>query len=608
MKFKLEITDNKPIEYIGNHEIFNVRDFYLNPQQKFLYNLNDNVFDLSNIFVKDMAGDFFKKIQTSNPCHLIVDKISFGSIEILSEVIAALPEKGVVHIHLKEVSPDCLEKLKKLSVPKQLNLHLNDLPVGSWAILTQVAEIFSHNSNSLILTLNQLSDSSVGELVKTVAGVSSTKISSFQVHIPAIQEKEIEEEIIINILAALSKKVKSVSIKTGNLGNYEEQLKDIFAALHEGVENLKLDYNALREVAPLDLIEAFKCFPKNLKNLSLGHNSLRDPGVVNLTNAFISSSVNLESINLSCNDLEFCSGEELGELFESLGTVKRIILKENGLLSMETSALQTAFAKINETVRELDLSCNVDESEIADHPVAKQFTTLLEELPNSIRMLNLGSNYLGWCRSYELEDIFSHLPENLIWLGLSNNEFHELSGNTLKNAFNCLTKTLESLSLNWNGFHTKTDTELVQCLRGIDTNVREINLGHNGLFTNKSHKQIDKLLTRLKEVNPEGDRLNLSHNGESVIARLIAPMLSAIRQDKMVEEILNMHVFPHLTNVKEPIRAYRFFNQVTKSAPRSTQVASELMNDEMEIEHFSLKRPHEESLELEGSSCKKQKR
>lgn len=135
-----------------------------------------------------------------------------------------------------------------------------------------------------------------------------------------------------------------------------------------------------------------------------------------------------------------------------------------------------------------------------------------------------------------------------------------------------------------------------------------IDLAHNQLFEDKSPEQRDKLLTKLQKVNGDGCRLNLSHNGESVIARAMAPLLDAIRQHRLTTDIVNNHIINHLSPVKNLIRgdvANNLFFSNGAGAAKTTNddiemvIETNVESGRVMPDSIAIKRPADSSLEEE---------
>lgn len=95
-----------------------------------------------------------------------------------------------------------------------------------------------------------------------------------------------------------------------------------------------------------------------------------------------------------------------------------------------------------------------------------------------------------------------------------------------------------------------SNPELVAFLQTIPNTVNTIDLRYNKLFKGKTAAEQDALLQDLKAVDPDGSRLNLAHNGESISKTL--PAAQQVSPKQRVNSIL------HETRVNQ----HAFFSQV----------------------------------------------
>lgn len=103
------------------------------------------------------------------------------------------------------------------------------------------------------------------------------------------------------------------------------------------------------------------------------------------------------------------------------------------------------------------------------------------------------------------------------------------SGAELPTVFAAIHAGVTSLDLSGNGLHNKSSADLAQIFAAIPNHIKTIHLGNNGLFQNKSTTQKDEVLNALGK---ERGRFILTHNGESDLARALAPMLSLQKEKK----------------------------------------------------------------------------
>jgi Ran GTPase-activating protein (RanGAP) involved in mRNA processing and transport len=567
-----------------------------------------------------------------------------------------------VYLNIGDVLPTILSKSQS---PRELKLYINNLHPGFANEIAVALGKLLPGTTSIHLTLKEFNSDSVAELGNTIAVVSGTA-KLFHLEIPALENPD----LLRQTLAVLPESVSSVHLEC-DLGGYSGgELANIFGALRKNLEGLILRNNNFDDLDAVDLTEAFKplgkwlkflaieynrlanfsgnelanafCIFENLetlslknnqlgnlddlaeffksfhlglKELSLAQNDLSRSEATNLAAALKSIAASLRSLDLSGNDLNAYTGTQLaGILKNAPKTMIECNLADNDLFLLKASELVTAFEDTFESLIKLDLSANEDQEDHPRAPSAKKMELLFEVLPKSLMELNLGRNFIGWLPAIKLgARFFGKLPPNLRWLGLSDNYFDEKSGATLAKAFSYCQDGLESIDLADNNFYRKTDTELLQFLGGIPSHL-SISLKSNCLFNGKTHAQIDALLTLLKEIDPEGDQFDLSHNGESIIARAITPMISAIRQHKIPAEIINNHIFPHLSTEKNILKEkiisnYSFFNKSVDIAEEADNDVAMSIETDMEEEHSrGMKRSGTKGFEQSEPPIKKMKR
>ncbi|KTD81750.1 hypothetical protein [Legionella waltersii] len=188
----------------------------------------------------------------------------------------------------------------------------------------------------------------------------------------------------------------------------------------------------------------------------------------------------------------------------------------NILDELGPDGLKTALQGIPENITSLILSAN-GLFTLRDGGLK----TGLQGIPKNITTLNLSVGFLFDLGANDLKTALQGIPENVATLALSNNSLNALGVKGLKTVLQGIPENIISLDLSKNDLYTLNLLDLVKALATIPNHVTSVHLGDNGLFIKKTTKEIDAFLQLLGE---NRHRYNLSGNGESQLARALAPM------------------------------------------------------------------------------------
>ncbi|KTD75199.1 hypothetical protein [Legionella waltersii] len=188
---------------------------------------------------------------------------------------------------------------------------------------------------------------------------------------------------------------------------------------------------------------------------------------------------------------------------------------------------------------------------------------LMREIPKNITTLDLNKNDLYRLGADGLKTALQSIPESITTLDLSNNQLDKLGAEGLQTALQGIPKHVTTLDLSNNGLDKLDLPALAKVLATIPNHVTCVHLGGNGLFINKSTKEIDAFLRLLGE---NRHRYHLSGNGESQLARALAPMALLTQENSTnnprrpaLPRDVVAHILSFLETRHKPENQIRFF-------------------------------------------------
>jgi Leucine-rich repeat (LRR) protein len=321
----------------------------------------------------------------------------------------------------------------------------------------------------------------------------------------------------------------------------EAQLRVLKDVIPESVTTLNLSGNNLYLMSEEQLRVLKGLIPKNVTTLDLSGNGFCQMGEV-LRPLKDTIPENVTTLNLSGNNLSQMSEAQLRSLKDVIPeNVTTLDLSEIYLYSMREVQLRALKDAIPENVTTLNLSKNhlyrMSEA---------QLRALKDVIPENVTTLNLSGN--GFCRMSEvqLRVLKDAIPENVTTLDLSKNHLFKMLVSQLRSLKDAIPENVTTLDLSGNNLNLMSAQNLRIMLESIPAHVTSINLQKNDLFKNKTPEEIDAFLKELGGVNLRG-RLDLSHNGESPLARagvVLAQMSTSgipVMRHTDASDILNLY-------------------------------------------------------------------
>ncbi len=253
------------------------------------------------------------------------------------------------------------------------------------------------------------------------------------------------------------------------------------------------------------------------------------------------------------------------------------------LFSKGVAAVKDVFSAIHPMISDLDLSDNElvagTEESFSGLPANVNslylwFNELYEKsgfelkvffaaFTKNISYADLSYNKLGYKRGYELKEAFSGFPPTLTAVRLSNNHFSDQKCIELEKAFSGFPSTLTTLDFSDDkSIKYLSNEQLIAFLKTIPKAITSIDLSHNKLFKGKTCTERDALLLALKEIDPDGTRLNLAHNAKPIVAKAIPAPIEPARPKAIVTSILQQLSSQQEIIPQRQVSKYSFFNQV----------------------------------------------
>lgn len=131
-------------------------------------------------------------------------------------------------------------------------------------------------------------------------------------------------------------------------------------------------------------------------------------------------------------------------------------------------------------------------------------------------------------------------------------------------AINNIPAGVTTLNLSGNEFHLKTAAELASAFSGIPPHIKTIDLRNNKLFINKSTLEKDEILQALGK---DRGRFILADNGESDLARALAPMVALTYEKKLPIDVAG-HILSFLPTISEHQPSQEFYTKQLKDTER----------------------------------------
>ncbi len=277
------------------------------------------------------------------------------------------------------------------------------------------------------------------------------------------------------------------------------------------------------------------------------------------------------------------AGSELSANITSTSPESSLLdLAATNLFTHSVAAIKAFFATLQPKFSHLDLSDNPlsrgSERSFAEIPshissVYLWFNELFEKSGSELKSIfssfnpnisfvDLSYNKLGYKRAFELNQAFSGFSPFLRSVRLSNNHFPDMHLSALEIAFSGLPATIEELDFSDDkSLRFLNNEQLEHFLQAIPKTVRTIDLSHNKLFKGKTLEEKEALLQSLKKIDPLGSRLNLSHNGQSLITKASPDIVEHLKPREQVDSILQ--TLPSTTAPEKQVSKYSFFSQVS---------------------------------------------
>ncbi|KTD75198.1 hypothetical protein [Legionella waltersii] len=205
---------------------------------------------------------------------------------------------------------------------------------------------------------------------------------------------------------------------------------------------------------------------------------------------------------------------------------------------------------------------------ITKHEIENEFWQRIEKCrTQGNSLLNSSRLKLHLLGEKRLAELMREIPKGVTALDLSWNSLDELGAEALKTALQGIPKNITTLDLSNNGLDKLDLPALAKVLATIPNHVTFVHLGDNGFFINKSTKEIDAFLQQLGIRR----RSNLSGNGESSLARALAPMALLTQENSTNNPRLPAlpidvaaHILSFLDTNHKPKNQIGFFQQQLK--------------------------------------------
>jgi hypothetical protein len=249
------------------------------------------------------------------------------------------------------------------------------------------------------------------------------------------------------------------------------------------------------------------------------------------------------------------TGPQLVDAVKSKSSVIHLNLSAHNLKDITGSALAEALAFTPGSVTTLSLS-GEGFGLIPGTGLAKA----LSVIPANVTSLALSSNRLYGKSGAELAQAFAAIPDSVTSLSLNDNALGRKTSAELVQAFSAIPTTVTSLNLSHNNLGYKTGAELAQIFAAIPVHVKTINLEYNELFTNKRTIERDKTL---KVLGNNRERFILTNNGESDLARALAPM-ATLKSEKKLPSDITSHILSFLPTENNEQRSHSAYKQQLK--------------------------------------------
>lgn len=312
--------------------------------------------------------------------------------------------------------------------------------------------------------------------------------------------------------------------------------------------------NDLFSVSSDGLAQAFAAIPESVTSLDLSSNLLDRKTGAELAHVFAAIPKNVTSLDLSWNSLGRKTGAELALMFAAIPkSVTSLNLCENDLNSLTFTELVQLVEAIPDSVTSLKLS-NLGKT-------VTGLARMVTATPKSMTALNLSNNKLHRQTGHELAHMFATIPDSVTSLNLSSNQLCFKTAAELALAFAVIPKSVTYLDLGGNKLGQRTPAELAKIVAAIPAHIKTINLENNGLFINKSPIEKDKIL---KALGNNRECFILRHNGESDLARALAPMV-ALKSDNRLPSDVAAYILSFIPSDSKKQHSYYSYAQQLKS-------------------------------------------
>ncbi|KTD76559.1 hypothetical protein [Legionella waltersii] len=269
---------------------------------------------------------------------------------------------------------------------------------------------------------------------------------------------------------------------------------------------------------------------------------------------------NVTTLNFIYNDLTKLGVEGLKTALQGIPENITNLGLYNSLCLIEIKALSTILRGIQKNITTLNLQKN-----FFYHHGAAGLKTALQNTPETVTALSLSDNHLSRLKDQGLKIALQGIPENITTLDLSRNFLHELGAEGLTTALQGIPENVTNLDLSDNELNKLGLPALAKVLATIPAHITFVHLGDNGLFTHKTTKEIDVFLQLLGE---NRHRYHLSDNGESQLARALAPMALLTQENSTTIPNLPAlppdvaaHILSFLDTTHKPKNKIGFFRQ-----------------------------------------------
>lgn len=335
---------------------------------------------------------------------------------------------------------------------------------------------------------------------------------------------------------------KTLDLSKSGMGLHDDESWDELVQLLKDVQINKLNlYSNMLNNKEVDLL--FNLFTKlqqtDITHLNIASNSLREFHLRRTTNGSIFSALaNTKITHLDFSDNGFLSkNKNLPRAIEDLSKSLVTHLKLECYDFTEFS--ENFFSALGKT--------NISHLSLGNteyiRPTLYNVGSALENFKSTnITHLNLTQIGLFNQSHYEhgdttLDGLHGLVNSKITHLNLSNNvPEKQPTPSGLKEVIPQLEGTsVTHLNLSNNKLGSLSNEQLIDIISAIPQQIVSINLSHNHLFAGKTEQEIDELLQRLQPYEQNG-RLNISNNGESSIARVMAPLISAVSNEQLNED------------------------------------------------------------------------